>query len=147
AFAFRDQISSAWPMVSAAIVEVLTVAGVVTNWAKKHLSSISQGLDEFDSLRNQIDRKVAEQRAVHNKQVEEAEQQAAQAASALARAESDLRAAEEQVRKAEQQVKDSGSLNRIAKLVEQRLTGRDYEQYLGIVHAIRKDFQTLSTLM
>lgn len=128
-------------------VEVLTVAGLVTTWAKKHLGTVSRGLDEFDALRAEIDRKVADERALQGKSLEAAEQDAARAAAAVKEAETELQNADNEVRRAEQQVKESRSLNRIAKLVEQRLTGRDYEQYLGIIDAIRKDFQTLSRLM
>jgi hypothetical protein len=53
----------------------------------------------------------------------------------------------ENVAKAEQEVKESRSARRIARLVEQRLKGKDYEQYLGIVTAIRGDFEKLSKLM
>jgi hypothetical protein len=144
---YRDQIGATWPAFSAAVAESLTLVGLVTTWAKKHLGTVSRGLDEVDSLRTQLDRKLEETRAAHMKGVEAAEQDAARATAALQDAEAKLVAADAEVRSAENQVKEAGSLNRIAKLVEQRITGRDYEQYLGIIDAIRKDFQTLTKLM
>src|SRR6185369_509083 len=120
---------------------------LVTTWAKKHLRTVSRGLDEVDALRTELDHKLEETRAAHMKGVEAAEQEAARASAALKDAEATLAAADAEVQRAENQVKEAGSLNRIAKLVEQRITGRDYEQYLGIIDAIRKDFQTLTTLM
>ena len=147
AIRYRAEIGGAWPMISAGIVEVLTVAGLVTTWAKKHLGTVSRGLDEFDALRAEIDRKVEDERAVQGKDVEAAEQDAARADAVVKEAETELQKADDEVLRSEQQVKESRSLNRIAKLVEQRLTGRNYEQYLGIIDAIRKDFQSLSRLM
>jgi len=144
---YRDQIGATWPAFSAAVAESLTLVGLVTTWAKKHLSTVSRGLDEVDALRTELDHKLEETRAAHMKGVEAAEQEAARASAALKDAEATLAAADAEVQRAENQVKEAGSLNRIAKLVEQRITGRDYEQYLGIIDAIRKDFQTLTTLM
>ena len=144
---YRDQIGATWPAFSAAVAESLTLVGLVTTWAKKHLSTVSRGLDEVDALRTELDHKLEETRAAHMKGVEAAEQEAARASAALKDAEAKLAAADAEVQRAEDQVKEAGSLNRIAKLVEQRITGRDYEQYLGIIDAIRKDFQTLTTLM
>ena len=44
-------------------------------------------------------------------------------------------------------MRESRSISRIAKLLEHRLTGKSYERYLGLVAAVRTDFQRLSDLM
>jgi hypothetical protein len=71
----------------------------------------------------------------------------AAAAANVAVAEAGLKAAEEQVARAEREVEESRSVNRIARLLEERLNSKSYEQYLGIVAAIRADFDKLSKLM
>jgi hypothetical protein len=54
--------------------------------------------------------------------------------------------ARERVAQAERAVQRR-SVNRIARLLEERLDSKSYEQYLGILAAIRADFERFSTLM
>jgi hypothetical protein len=147
AIRYRTEINAAWPLVSAAFVEGGTIVALVTAWARRHLATISKGLDQFDTVRAQLDARVASQRADANREVEQAEAAHRAVVEALAQAQTELDLAQQGVRSAEREVLESRSAHRIAQLVEQRITGKQYERYLGIVDAIRKDFQTLTDLM
>jgi hypothetical protein len=146
-YLFHDRIGAAWPTVSSVVVQLGATAGMIAKWARRHLATVAAGLDQVENLRAAIERKVAEKRDAMQKEVREAEQARNQAAEKLAQAETELKAAAENVARAEQEVRESRSARRIARLVEQRLKGKDYEQYLGIVTAIRSDFEKLSRLM
>ena len=144
---YRDQISAQWATMSAVFIELGAVIGLVTSWARRQLSTVNRGLDEFAQVRAQIDGKFAEARKQVQKEVDDAARQRDDAQQSLEDAEARLKAADEEVRKAELELAESRSVQRIARLVEQRLTGKQYEQYLGIVDAIRKDFQNITDLM
>ena len=145
--AYHDRIRAAWPLVSTAFIQGGTVVALGLTWARRHLLTISRGLDQFDELRAEMDARVASQRASAQQLVDVAEQRQKEAAASLERAEADLAAATSAVRAAEEAMAATRSANRIAQLVEQRITGKSYEQYLGLVDAIRKDFQSLTDLM
>lgn len=147
AIRYHEQINAAWPLVSAAFIQGGAVVALVTAWARRHLATVSKGLDQFDSVRVELDRRVAEQRQTGQQDVVAAEAALREAAENVGAAEAALAAAQDAVRRAEREVVESRSANRIAQLVEQRITGKQYEQYLGIVDAIRKDFQSLTDLM
>jgi len=147
AIRYHTQISAAWPLVSAAFIQGGAIVALVLTWARRHLSTISHGLDQFDNVRVELDARVASQRADGEKDVVAAEAAHRSAVEALALAQAELDAAQESVRRAQQDVVESRSAHRIAQLVEQRITGKQYEQYLGVVDAIRKDFQSLTDLM
>jgi len=147
AIRYHAQINAAWPLVSAAFIQGGAAVALVTAWARRHLATVSKGLDQFDSVRVELDRRVTEQRQVGQQGVVAAEAALRQAAENVAAAEAALAAAQEAVLRAEREVVESRSANRIAQLVEQRITGKQYEQYLGIVDAIRRDFQSLTDLM
>ncbi|OHX37709.1 hypothetical protein BJL95_07870 [Methylomonas sp. LWB] len=144
---FRDWIGNAWAMLSTLLAELGAVGGMAIAWAKRHLKTVSEGLSQFDNLSGELDRRLAAKHLENQADLLSAEEAFRQSQAKLANAEASLLMAIQNVEQAEQAVAESRSAQRIARLVEQRLSGRNYEQYLGIVAAIRADFQTLSDLM
>lgn len=144
---FRDWIAGTWAKLSTLLAELGAVGWMAIAWAKRHLKTVSEGLDQFDVLSGDLDRRLAEKQQQNQDAVEVAQKSYQDAEAALADAEAALLMAIENVEQAEQALTESRSAQRIARLVEQRLNGKNYEQYLGIVAAIRADFQTLSDLM
>jgi KAP family P-loop domain len=139
--------SHAWPALYSVVAEIGVVVALFTGWAKQHLGTITKGLNQFDNVRRQIEAKLADERAKKHAELADAEKQRNEATVKVEQARIRLNAAEERVAKAERELQESRSVNRIARLLEQRLVSKSYEQYLGIVAAIRADFQALSDLM
>jgi len=129
------------------MVGVGAVLGLAVPWARRQLETVSKGLGQFEYIQKNIDAKLAEARAGVQGTLAEAEVQSAAAAAKVEQAASRVNAAKERVAQAELEVEESRSLNRIARLLEERLNSKSYEQYLGIVAAIRADFEKLSSLM
>jgi hypothetical protein len=120
------------------------VAGAVitlfTSRAKRHLSTITKGLDQFDTVRKQIEAKFADERAKKKADLGDSEKQQNDAVAKVEQARAFLKAAEEEVATAGREVQESRSTNRIARVLEHQLNSKSYEQYLGIVAAIRVGF-------
>lgn len=146
-WALEAMLASQAPAITAAIVEVGAAVGVVVAWAKGQLGRIGTGLDHFERIRTRVEQEEAEVRAAHEQAVAEAEARVAEARRELEVKEQRLAAAEERLQRAEKELRESDSAQRIARLVERRLEGGDYERHLGIVAAIRRDFQTISDYM
>ncbi|MEQ9401404.1 MAG: P-loop NTPase fold protein [Longimicrobiales bacterium] len=146
-WALEALLASQAPAITAAIVEVGAAVGVVVAWAKGQLGRIGTGLDHFERIRTRVEQEEAEVRAAHEQAVAEAEARVAEARRELEVKEQRLAAAEERLQRAEKELRESDSAQRIARLVERRLEGGDYERHLGIVAAIRRDFQTISDYM
>jgi hypothetical protein len=147
AITYRTEINAAWPLISSAFIEGGTVVALVAAWARRHLTTISAGLDQVDTVRTELDARVAKQRATANQQLASAEAEHRTALDRVAHAQAELKVAQNAVCKAERDAQESRSAHRIAQLVEQRISGKQYEQYLGLVDAVRRDFQTLTDLM
>jgi KAP family P-loop domain len=139
--------SHAWPAIYSVVAEIGAVIAIFTGWAKHHLATVTKGLNQLDNVHREIDAKLADERAKKHTELAVAEKQRNEATVKVEQAQIRLNAAEEGVAKAERELQDSRSVNRIARLLEQRLDSKSYEQYLGIVAAIRADFQALSDLM
>jgi hypothetical protein len=137
----------AWPAFYSAMAEAGAVFGLAIPWARRHLNTINKGLGQFESIRKQIDRKLEEERAEQRSSVARAEASYAETAAKVAAAVARLSAAQQRVAEAEREVEESRSVNRIARLLEDRLSNKSYERYLGIIAAIRADFEKLSKLM
>ena len=144
---FRDQIQTAWTVLSAASIEAGVVVSLVKQWAQRHLSKITCGLDEVDKVRAEIDAKVQAQRDSIERQIRQADTARADAEIRVRQAETSLTSVQQQVEQAQKELNESGSEQWIARLIERRLNDREYQKYLGIVSAIRSDFQTISDIM
>jgi hypothetical protein len=131
----------------AALTPILAALGAVWRWASRQLARIDEGLAEFDKVRHAIDAKAEEKRAELNKDIEAAQRELDEHAAALKTAQESLAAASAKVAGAERALEETKSINLLARMVGERLTSRDYEKYLGLVAAVRADFQRLSELI
>jgi hypothetical protein len=141
------RLHASWPAFYGLAINIAGVAALGARWAKRQLSTVSKGLDQFDEIRRQIDAALVEERSKTQVDLTKAQSQHEAAVAKVEQADVRLREAQIAIAKAEQDVRDSRSISRIAKLLEDRLTGKSYERYLGIVAAVRADFETLSDLM
>jgi hypothetical protein len=138
---------NAWSSFYSGMVEIGAILGLAMPWARRHLETVTKGLGQFESIQKDIDAKLAEERARVEGSLAEAERQSAEAAADVEQATARVNAAKERVLEAEREVEESRSVNRIARLLDERLNSKSYEQYLGIVAAIRADFEKLNKLM
>jgi hypothetical protein len=138
---------TSWPAFYGFVLNIAALLALTLGWAKRQLRSVSSGLDQFDSLRREIDHVSQKEQQKAHSELATATQEHQGAVAAVGRAQVDLKEAQLRVEKAEQEVQESHSINQIAKLLEDRLTGKTYERYLGVVAAVRSDFQRLSELM
>lgn len=131
----------------AALTPILATLGAVWRWASRQLARVDAGLAEFDKVRHAIDAKAEEKRAELNRDIEAAQKEFDEHAATLKSAQESLAAASAKVSEAERALEETKSINLLARMVDERLTSRDYEKYLGLVAAVRADFQRLSELI
>lgn len=131
----------------AALTPILAVLGAVWRWASRQLGRVDAGLAEFDKVRHAIDAKAEEKRAELNREIEAAQKGLDKHAATLKTAQESLAAASAKVSEAERALEETKSINLLARMVDERLTSRDYEKYLGLVAAVRAEFQRLSELI
>jgi hypothetical protein len=141
------RLQASWPAFYGLAINIAGITALGTKWARERLRTVSKGLDQFDEIRRQIDGALVRERAKTQGELAEAQRQHEAAVAKVDEADVRLKAAQIAMAKAEQDVRDSRSISRIARLLEDRLTGKSYERYLGIVAAVRSDFETLSDLM
>ncbi|MEP6714285.1 MAG: P-loop NTPase fold protein, partial [Terriglobia bacterium] len=137
----------AWPAFYGIAINATGVVVLGVGWARRHLTTISKGLDQFDEIRRRIALKIESERSKTQTELAQAQVQHEAALKKVVDAADRLKDAQAAIEKAERDVRDSRSISRIAKLLEERIAGKSYERYLGIVAAVRMDFQRLSDLM
>lgn len=130
-----------------ALTPLLAALGALWRWASRQLARVDAGLAEFDKVRHAIDAKAEEKRAELHRDVEAAQKALDEDAARWKAAQESLAAASAKVSAAERALEETKSINLLARMVDERLTSRDYEKYLGLVAAVRADFQRLSELI
>jgi len=138
---------ASWPAFYGLAINIVGLATLAARWAKRQMSTVSKGLDQFDEVRRRIDAALSNERSKTQANLAEAKREHGASVAKVEQAEARLAEAQAAIAKAEQEVQDSRSISRIAKLLEDRVSGKNYERYLGIVAAVRADFQRLSDLM
>ena len=129
---------------NALLGELGLVTGAILLRARPLLKGVRCGLDRMSNLRSRLNTMQAERMGEHESEFVQAQTVLKAADNEVTQAQQALAEADAEVIQAEQEVKESTSTRRIATLIERRLAGRDYAKYLGIIAAIREDFQTLS---
>lgn len=147
AYGLREEINHAWLAAGTFLTQFSALAALCWRWASRYLATVDQGLAKFDEVRQAIDAKAEEKRAELNLEVANAQAALEEEYSRLKKAQEALEKANERVASAELALEQTRSLNRLAGLVNDRLASRDYEKYLGVVAAVRKDFKELSDLI
>jgi hypothetical protein len=141
------RLHDSWPAFYGLAINVAGIVALAVRWAKWQLRTVSKGLDQFDAIRREVDQAFQRERLRTQADLEIANQDHANAMAEVEKARKHLNEAQLHVTEAEKELRESRSISRIAKLLEDRLTGKSYERYLGIVAAVRADFQRLSDLM
>ena len=85
------------------------MVALVAAWARRHLTTISAGLDQVDTVRTELDARVAKQRATANQQLASAEAEHRTALDRVAHAQAELKVAQNAVCKAERDAQESRS--------------------------------------
>lgn len=140
-------LKSSWPAFYGLALNAATIVAIAVGWAKRHLRAVSKGLDQFDAIRREIDQVFKREQSQTQAELKIASQEHEDAIAEVEKAQERFNQAQQQLTEAEDEVRESRSISRIAKLLEDRLTGKSYERYLGLVAAVRADFQRLSDLM
>lgn len=130
--------------VTAILVEFSALVALGTLRARTLLAGVQRGLGRWASIRSRIEARHAERQLLFSAELEAARREAERAEAQRDAVRQTKEAAQAAVAEAEQTVKESTSTRRIARLVQGRLEGEDYEQYLGIISTIRHDFGYLS---
>ncbi len=138
------RLRQSWPAFYGLAINALGFAALGTGWVKRQLSFVSKGLDQFDQVRQRIDAELLRRRSEVDTELARAQRGYQASTTALEQAESEFVEAQAAIAKAEQDVQESRSISRIARLLDDRITNKSYERYLGIVAAVRADFQKLS---
>lgn len=141
------RLHDSWPAFYGLAINVAGIVALAVRWAKWQLRTVSKGLDQFDAIRREVDQAFQRERSQTQADLERANREHAGALAEVEKAQKRLSEAQLLVTEAEQELRESRSISRIAKLLEDRLTGKSYERYLGVVAAVRADFQRLSDLM
>ena len=141
--AFQLQHVGSWPAVAAAVTEFTAIVGVATGWVRRVTGKVAAGLNVFSGVRSRIDDLLVTEREA----VREAQVALEAAKTALEQKQAAHAAAEREVAQVQRELKEWTPSRRIARLIEERLEGKDYEEYLGLVTAVRRDFIKLSSLL
>lgn len=130
--------------VNTIITDMTVITGVVLLRAKSIMNGISQAMSRLGSLRSRID--VIEQGKLQQREQEldAAELELRQISEELSRASERVELEKAEVLRIQNEINGRSSINQIAGMIERRLAGKDYEQYLSIVSMIRRDFESLS---
>ncbi len=138
------QVTGVIDWVNVIVVEFLSIAGALALCGRRLIDKVQYGLSRLGSLRSRID--MIEQGKIQQRDAkfEAAEKQLKEAKERLSASKRALDLAEDEVSRVQAALDGKSSISQIAGLIEGRLAGKDYEQYLSIVSMIRSDFETLS---
>ena len=135
----------------AILCELATVLGAGLAWLRGRMAAAGPLFDRFDAAARTVDQKLEEarraDRAVHEAAVADARTAEARARTELEEAKVALRQAEADREAASTALRDSTSQARLGRFIRDRAGAADYEQHLGLIAMIRRDFERLSDLM
>lgn len=123
---------------------LLAELGTGIAWANNASKRFGAGLDELETVQTSLATKLENKRAKVTQELDGAKQTLEDQTNALTEAEQRANALNEAVTQAQAETE---SLNLLARLVNDGITTRKYEQHLGLVAAARADFDDLSRLL
>lgn len=136
---------------AAVLAEALTVGAALVAFARSTLARATPVFNRLDALQATIERRVEEaraaDRAAHERARVEAEAREREARDAVTKAQAALDAASSEVDAAESALAESTSAARLGRFIRDRAASADYDQYLGLIAMIHRDFDQLSRLM
>ena len=129
------------------LAEAAAVVTMALAWARKRLGAISSLMDRFDAVRAGLEGELRERRRKNEADVQREEAALKEKKKELQKARTGLDKADQTRKKALQNLEESTSARRLANYIQRRLTERDYEKQLGIISAIRSDFDTIGKFL
>lgn len=143
----RYFLGDSWAVASSVLLQLLAVAKVGFDKVRFGAESIETGLDQIAALQADFDQWLAAARVDRDIELDKARAASLSARTALEAAEAALAAARAEVERAARAVEEGTAIRRIARLIQERIDGREYSKHLGIVSTIRKDFERLAQLL
>lgn len=133
--------------VSEGVVSCLALAGVITTWFKKAAGPMLAGIEKLKAAKARVDAHVASNLETYEKAVADNEATVAKAAADVQAASDLLKATTARVAEARQDLHGQSAAGRLINFVRDRAANGEYAKHLGLVSAIRKDFEELSNLV
>ncbi len=144
-------LSQGWANLWTLIGQLLTTVGAAVAWMRARLSSASPVFDRLDSMQASIERQIENAKNADQQRYQEelrgAQTNERAARRALEEAQSAEQAAAAAEREAKKAVRESTSQARLGRFIRERASSADYEQHLGLIAMIHRDFERLSDLM
>lgn len=144
AIRFADELEHLASLAILLLTELGTALTFGLRWANKALTRVDAGISELEAVQASLETKLEAKREQVTQELENAKQTLQTHRDAVAAAEKQASTSDQAVESA---LAETESLNRLARLVNEGITTRKYEQHLGFVAAARADFDTLSTLL
>ncbi|MCK7615800.1 P-loop NTPase fold protein [Roseibium sediminicola] len=145
------KLHTSWAALSAALLEVLAISGVVLAWVRSRLKLAAPVFDRLDAWQTDIEERIAEAKALdqeaYEKDCQKARLQEEQAREQFEAAQQKLALAAQAEDAARRALKDSTSKARLDKFIRDRAASEDYAVHLGLIAMIHRDFRKLSELM
>lgn len=130
--------------IDAIFTEVTAIVGAVLLHSMPLINGIKQAMSRLGSMRSRLDAIVQARQQQRSMALAEAARELMNVENELSRANERLELAHNEVLRIEDEIAGRSSINQIAGMIERRLAGREYEQYLSIISMIRRDFGELS---
>lgn len=150
-FDLAGKLHTSWAALSAALLEVLAISGVVLAWVRSRLKSAAPVFDRLDAWQTDIEERIAEAKAkdqeAYEKDCLDARLHEEQARAQYEEAQQKLALAAHAEEAARRALRDSTSKARLDKFIRDRAASEDYAVHLGLIAMIHRDFRKLSDLM
>ncbi|MBT9500961.1 MAG: hypothetical protein IV092_06935 [Burkholderiaceae bacterium] len=148
----RDLLATAlhWPGLAQINAAVLTVSGAMATvagalgWMARR---VRVAIDHVEGFRAQLDAAIEQQVSDPAKEVKEAQDSFARLKAQVEEARAQLAGSSERLAEAEREYASGTGRGRLMRFVRERAVNGDYAKHLGLVAAIRKDFEELAAAM
>ncbi|MBT9457235.1 MAG: hypothetical protein IV097_11505 [Burkholderiaceae bacterium] len=148
----RDLLATAlhWPGLAQINAAVLTVSGAMATvagalgWMARR---VRVAIDHVEGFRVQLDAAIEQQVSDPAKEVKDAQDSFARLKAQVEEARAQLAGSSERLAEAEREYASGTGRGRLMRFVRERAVNGDYAKHLGLVAAIRKDFEELAAAM
>lgn len=148
----RDLLATAlhWPGLAQINAAVLTVSGAMATvagalgWMARR---VRVAIDHVEGFRTQLDAAIEQQVSDPAKEVTDAQTSFARLKAQVEEAKAQLAGSSERLAEAEREYASGTGRGRLMRFVRERAVNGDYAKHLGLVAAIRKDFEELASAM
>jgi len=148
----RDLLATAlhWPGLAQINAAVLTVSGAMATvagalgWMARR---VRVAIDHVEGFRTQLNTAIEQQVSDPAKEVRDAQDSFARLKAQVEEAKAQLAGSSERLAEAEREYASGTGRGRLMRFVRERAINGDYAKHLGLVAAIRKDFEELAAAM